>query len=69
MSRYVVTEPLLVANVYEVEASNRAEALQKVLDNQHEWCYMTDALPVRPMSVRDVRVIKRGTTLRLPSAR
>ena len=55
---YLVTEPLAVANVYQVKANSRAGALQKVLENQYEWCYMTDAIPTRPMSVRDVRVTK-----------
>lgn len=58
--QYVVTEPMLVANVYYVTARTRQEAVEKVLRHEHDWSETTGAHPTRPLRVDDARVLRRS---------
>ena len=56
---FEAVETFRTAHFYTVEASTRAEALDKVLYGDHEaegiYVIRGDLFPVRPMTVRDVK--------------
>ena len=52
---YIVTEQMSVANVYEVEAGSRAEALERILRNDYDRCFATEAWPTGVLTIRNVR--------------
>lgn len=58
---FEVVEPMVTENIYYVRARNRAEALEKVLDNSPDVydCDMGSVRPTRPMTVQDVKRGKR----------
>ena len=56
---YEVTELMRTANVFYVKAGSRAEAIEKVLCDAHEFVYQADLLPVRPLGIRDARLIRK----------
>lgn len=52
---FEVTEPLVTSQTYFVNASTRAEALQKVHDHGYEFVETNHVYPRRIMTVRDVK--------------
>lgn len=54
MGRYVVTEPLQVANLYEVTADTPDEAIALVVAGVYDHVEMSDALPNAPMTAEAI---------------
>lgn len=57
--QYVVTEPMVAANVYYVTARTRQEAVEKVLRHEHDGAESIDAHPTRPLRADDARLLRR----------
>jgi hypothetical protein len=56
---FEVAEAFRTVHFYTVNASTREEALDKVLNGDHEkeniYCVRGDLFPIRPLTVRDVK--------------
>lgn len=61
---FEVVEYFRTAHFYTVMAESRADALDKVLNGDHEAlgidCVRGDVVPTRPIALRDVRRVRRG---------
>lgn len=64
---FEVVEPMVTENIYAVIARTRAEALEKVLEGDRRetgvYAYKGSVRPTRPMTVRDVKRVRRVTEL------
>ena len=68
---FEVIEPMVTENIYTVIARTRAEALEKVLDGDRRetgvYAHTGSVRPTRPMTVRDVKRVRRLPESKDPS--
>lgn len=55
---YEVVEPMRTCNIFVVTARSRAEAIEKVHRDEHAYVVMGDVAPIRPLTIRDARLIR-----------